>query len=68
MKKVNILGEQAQRVFVEFSYQRLATLGIKPEQIFAALAAQNGVSPPASSKPPGRVPTSASTAPSTPSR
>lgn len=45
VKKVNILGEQAQRVFVEFSYQRLATLGIKPEQIFAALAAQNGVSP-----------------------
>ncbi|MGH8406049.1 MAG: efflux RND transporter permease subunit, partial [Pseudomonas sp.] len=41
VKKVNILGEQAQRIFVEFSYERLATLGIKPEQIFAALAAQN---------------------------
>ena len=45
VKKVNILGEQAQRVFVEFSYERLATLGLKPEQIFAALAAQNGVAP-----------------------
>ncbi|MBN0977275.1 efflux RND transporter permease subunit [Pseudomonas hygromyciniae] len=45
VKKVNILGEQAQRVFVEFSYERLATLGIKPEQIFAALAAQNAVAP-----------------------
>lgn len=45
VKKVNILGEQAQRVFVEFSYERLATLGIKPEQIFAALSAQNAVAP-----------------------
>lgn len=32
-------------MFVEFSYERLATLGIKPEQIFAALAAQNAVAP-----------------------
>jgi multidrug efflux pump subunit AcrB len=45
VKKVNILGEQAQRIFVEFSYERLATLGIKPGQIFAALAAQNAVAP-----------------------
>lgn len=45
VKKVNILGEQAQRVFVEFSYERLATLGIKPEQIFEALAKQNNVAP-----------------------
>ncbi|KPA99584.1 efflux RND transporter permease subunit [Pseudomonas asplenii] len=45
VKKVNILGEQAQRIFVEFSYERLATLGVKPEQIFAALAAQNAVTP-----------------------
>lgn len=45
VKKVNILGEQAQRVFVEFSYQRLATLGLQPEQIFSALAAQNNVAP-----------------------
>lgn len=45
VKKVNILGEQAQRIFVEFSYERLATLGIKPEQIFEALGKQNGVAP-----------------------
>lgn len=45
VKKVNILGEQAQRIFVEFSYERLATLGLKPEQIFEALAKQNGVAP-----------------------
>ncbi|MEH6566600.1 MAG: efflux RND transporter permease subunit [Halopseudomonas sp.] len=45
VKKVNILGEQPQRIFVEFSYQRLATLGLTPEQIFSALARQNAVAP-----------------------
>ncbi|WP_375739512.1 efflux RND transporter permease subunit [Pseudomonas boanensis] len=45
VKKVNILGEQSQRIFVEFSYERLATLGLKPEQIFEALGKQNGVAP-----------------------
>src|SRR5438445_8551409 len=30
VKKVNIIGEQAERIFVEFSYNRLATLGISP--------------------------------------
>ena len=28
VKKVNILGERPERIFVEFSYPRLATLGI----------------------------------------
>jgi multidrug efflux pump subunit AcrB len=51
VKKVNILGEQAQRITVEFSYERLATLGIKHEQIFASLATQNSVIPSASSRP-----------------
>lgn len=45
VKKVNILGEQAQRIFVEFSYERLATLGLRPEQIFDSLAKQNAVAP-----------------------
>lgn len=45
VKKVNILGEQTQRISVEFSYERLATLGLKPEQIFSALATQNSVIP-----------------------
>lgn len=45
VEKVNILGEQAQRIFVEFSYARLATLGVAPEQLFAALATQNNVVP-----------------------
>jgi multidrug efflux pump subunit AcrB len=45
VKKVNILGEQAQRISVEFSYERLATLGLEPAQIFSALATQNSVIP-----------------------
>ena len=45
VNKVNILGEQAQRIFVEFDYARLATLDITPQQIFSALAAQNQVAP-----------------------
>jgi multidrug efflux pump subunit AcrB len=45
VEKVNLLGEQGQRIFVEFSYERLATLGVAPEQLFAALATQNDVVP-----------------------
>lgn len=45
VEKVNLLGEQGQRIFVEFSYERLATLGVAPEQLFAALATQNNVVP-----------------------
>src|SRR6202008_2737962 len=35
VKKVNIIGEQAEKIFVEFSEDRLATLGISPRDIFA---------------------------------
>jgi multidrug efflux pump subunit AcrB len=45
VKKVDILGEQQERIFVEFSYPRLATLGISPADIFAALSRQNAVTP-----------------------
>jgi multidrug efflux pump subunit AcrB len=41
VKKVNIIGEQAERIFVEFSYDRLATLGVTPHDIFAALNSRN---------------------------
>src|SRR5438445_7219913 len=41
VKKVNIIGEQAERIFVEFSYDRLATLGGSPRDIFAALTSRN---------------------------
>ena len=43
VKKVNIIGEQAERIFVEFSYDRLATLGVTPQDIFAALNSRNVV-------------------------
>src|SRR5437773_2133859 len=45
VKKVGIVGEQQERIFVEFSYSRLTTLGISPADIFAALARQNAVTP-----------------------
>lgn len=45
VKKVNIIGERPERIFVEFSYTRLANLGISPRDIFAALNNQNLVTP-----------------------
>ncbi|MEE7505056.1 efflux RND transporter permease subunit [Methylobacterium mesophilicum] len=45
VEKINTLGEQAQKIFVEVSYQRLATLGITGQQLLAALANQNDVTP-----------------------
>ncbi len=45
VKKVDIVGEQQERIFVEFSYPRLTTLGISPADIFSALARQNAVTP-----------------------
>ena len=45
VKKVNIVGEQPERIFVAFSHERLATLGIAPQEVFAALNAQNVLTP-----------------------
>src|SRR2546427_4075102 len=45
VKKVNIIGEQAERIFVEFSYDRLATLGVSAQEIFAALNSRNVMTP-----------------------
>ncbi|MEA3186912.1 MAG: hypothetical protein QOD99_742, partial [Chthoniobacter sp.] len=45
VKKVDVVGEQQERIFVEFSYSRLTTLSISPADIFAALARQNAVTP-----------------------
>src|SRR5947199_1882203 len=45
VKKVNILGERPERIFVEFSYPRLVNLGITAQDIFAALRNQNAVTP-----------------------
>jgi len=43
VKKVNIIGERPERVFVEFTYQKLASLGIPAQAIFSALNDQNVV-------------------------
>jgi multidrug efflux pump subunit AcrB len=45
VKKVNIIGEQPERIYVEFSHERLATLGISPQEVFAALNSQNALTP-----------------------
>jgi len=43
VKKVNIVGEQSERIYVEFSHERLATLGVSPQDVFAALNSQNAL-------------------------
>jgi len=43
VKKVNIIGEQSERIFISFSHQRLATLGLAPQDIFSALNSQNAL-------------------------
>jgi multidrug efflux pump subunit AcrB len=43
VKKVDIVGEQPDRIYVEFSHERLATLGVNPQDIFAALNGQNAL-------------------------
>jgi multidrug efflux pump subunit AcrB len=45
VKKVNIIGEQPERIYVEFSQERLATLGVSPQAVFAALNNQNALTP-----------------------
>ncbi len=41
--KVDFIAEQDEKVFIEMSNAKLATLGIEPAQIFQTLAAQNAV-------------------------
>ena len=43
--KVNLYGSQDERIFVEFSHAKLATLGITPQALFDSLAKQNNVTP-----------------------
>ena len=45
VKKVQIIGEQPQKIFVEFSQARLATLGVSPRDLFSALNDRNLVTP-----------------------
>ncbi len=41
--KVNLYGVQDEKIFVEFSHAKLATLGISPQAMFDSLAKQNAV-------------------------
>ncbi len=45
VKKIDIVGERPERIFVEFSYPRLATLGVSARDIFDALVRENAVTP-----------------------
>jgi multidrug efflux pump len=45
VKKVDLLGKQEQKVYVEFSHERLAELGIAPLAIAESLKSQNAMLP-----------------------
>ena len=45
VSKVALSGNVDERVFVEISHSKLATLGITPQQIFDAIRRQNAVAP-----------------------
>jgi multidrug efflux pump subunit AcrB len=45
VNKVNLIGQQAERIFIEFSPTKLAGYGLKPAQLAAVLQAQNAVAP-----------------------
>src|SRR5438046_7111395 len=45
VKKVDIVGERPERIFVELSYERLATLGVSARGVFDALVRENVVTP-----------------------
>src|SRR3979490_617371 len=43
--KVDLYGTQEEKIYVEFSHAKLATLGITPQALFDSLAKQNNVTP-----------------------
>src|ERR1700720_406975 len=43
VNKVDLIGARPEKVFIEFSHAKLATLGITPQQIFDSVARQNAV-------------------------
>ena len=45
VKKIDLLGKQEQKVYVEFSHERLAALGITPLAIAESLKSQNVMMP-----------------------
>jgi multidrug efflux pump len=45
VKKVDLIGKQAERVYIEFSHERLAALGVTPALIAETLRSQNALLP-----------------------
>ncbi len=45
MDKIDFVGDLPQRVYVEISHAKLATLGISPQQIFDSVTRQNALTP-----------------------
>src|SRR6266849_6393099 len=43
VNKVDFIGDQPEKIFVEFSHTKLATLGITPQQVFDSVIKQNAV-------------------------
>jgi multidrug efflux pump len=43
VNKVDLIGEQPEKIFIELSHAKLATLGITPQQVFDSVARQNAV-------------------------
>ncbi len=45
VNKVVLIADRPEKVFVEFSHKKLATLGVTPQQVFESLRQQNAVTP-----------------------
>src|SRR5262249_40285956 len=45
VSKVVLVGDRPEKVFVEFSHKKLATLGVSPQQVFDSLRRQNALVP-----------------------
>jgi multidrug efflux pump len=43
VNKVDLIGVQPEKMFIEFSHAKLSTLGVTPQQIFDSVARQNAV-------------------------
>jgi multidrug efflux pump len=41
VEKVDIIGEQNERIYIEFSHKKISTLGVTPQQIFESVQRQN---------------------------
>lgn len=43
VEKVDVIGEQAEQIFVDFSHRKLSTLGITPQEIFDSVRRQGAM-------------------------